>query len=349
LTTIEETITKLTELRLTSMATAVRELIQTAPGHQLSFEEKLGIVVDREWTERDNRRIARRLKDAKLVTRASLDSVICDPERGVDQGDHSATCDGQVDPVEAQHHRRRQDRRGQELLRRRASRFSLPHRASRRLLPRPATTRRTRLARAAGEYGSLLGKLSRIHVLVLDDFLLNPMTDAERRDLLEVIEDRYDRSSTVITTQVPRKLGTRRSSIRQSPTPSATASCTTPTCSNWAAPRCAGTRPFNRRNPPPPDPAYPPGHSSLRSGSARVGRDGCSSPAGTGARVERNAQASTCPLPRSARGFPLTKSMRRQRRSRRPTLQARARGSRNGRLQIVLSPLQLAAILENAL
>ena len=61
------------------------------------------------------------------------------------------------------------------------------------------------LARAAGEYGALLGKLSRVHVLVLDDFLLNPMTDAERRDLLEVIEDRYDRSSTVITTQMPTK------------------------------------------------------------------------------------------------------------------------------------------------
>lgn len=61
------------------------------------------------------------------------------------------------------------------------------------------------LARAAGEYGALLSKLSRVHVLVLDDFLLNPMTDAERRDLLEVIEDRYDRSSTVITTQVPTK------------------------------------------------------------------------------------------------------------------------------------------------
>ena len=61
------------------------------------------------------------------------------------------------------------------------------------------------LARAAGEYASLLGKLSRIDVLVLDDFLLNPMTDAERRDLLEVIEDRYDRTSTVITTQMPTK------------------------------------------------------------------------------------------------------------------------------------------------
>ena len=47
MTTIEETLTKLTELRLTSMAMAVRELMQTAPGHQLSFDEKLGIVVDR--------------------------------------------------------------------------------------------------------------------------------------------------------------------------------------------------------------------------------------------------------------------------------------------------------------
>jgi DNA replication protein DnaC len=61
------------------------------------------------------------------------------------------------------------------------------------------------LARAAGEYSSLLGKLSRIDVLVLDDFLLNPMNDVERRDLLEVVEDRYDKSSTVITTQVPTK------------------------------------------------------------------------------------------------------------------------------------------------
>jgi DNA replication protein DnaC len=62
------------------------------------------------------------------------------------------------------------------------------------------------LARAAGEYGSLLTKLSRVDVLVLDDFLLNPMTDVERRDLLEVIEDRYDRTSAVMTSQVPTKV-----------------------------------------------------------------------------------------------------------------------------------------------
>ena len=85
MTTIEETLTKLHELKLTSMAQAVRELMDTAPGHQLSFDEKLGLVVDREWADRDNRRLARRLKEAKLVTRASLDNVLCDPERGVDK------------------------------------------------------------------------------------------------------------------------------------------------------------------------------------------------------------------------------------------------------------------------
>jgi DNA replication protein DnaC len=85
LTTIEETITKLVEMKLVSMAQAVRDLMETAPGHQLSFDEKLGLVVDREWTERDNRRLSRRLKDAKLATRASLDNVLCDPERGIDK------------------------------------------------------------------------------------------------------------------------------------------------------------------------------------------------------------------------------------------------------------------------
>jgi hypothetical protein len=78
LTTIEETLTKLTEMRLTSMALAVRELMETSPGHQLSFEEKLGIVVDREWMERDNRRLSRRLKvrSSRAARRSTTSCVI---------------------------------------------------------------------------------------------------------------------------------------------------------------------------------------------------------------------------------------------------------------------------------
>jgi len=61
------------------------------------------------------------------------------------------------------------------------------------------------VARADGTYIERLNKLAQLHVLVLDDFLVSPIKDSERRDLLEVLEDRYDKSSTVITSQVPTK------------------------------------------------------------------------------------------------------------------------------------------------
>ena len=61
------------------------------------------------------------------------------------------------------------------------------------------------IARGDGSYVATLQRLAQVHVLVLDDFLIAPLKDHERRDLLEVLEDRYDRSSTVITSQVPTK------------------------------------------------------------------------------------------------------------------------------------------------
>jgi len=63
------------------------------------------------------------------------------------------------------------------------------------------------VARIAGAYASTLTRIAKVDVLVLDDFLLTPMKDTERRDLLEVLEDRYDRCSTVITSQLPTKSG----------------------------------------------------------------------------------------------------------------------------------------------
>src|SRR5688572_29048387 len=164
-------------MRLPSMALATRELLGSAPGNELSFEEKLGLIVDREWTERDNRRLARRLKDAKLGTRASLDNVLCDPERGIDKATirQLSTCSW----VQAKHNVVIVGKTGvgksylgsalADAACRKGYRsvfFRVP-----RLLEELA------LARLAGELGSLLGKLSRIDVLVLDDLLLNPMTD----------------------------------------------------------------------------------------------------------------------------------------------------------------------------
>lgn len=202
MTTIEETFTKLTDLKLIAMADATRELLAASPTHQLTFEEKLGIVVDREWAARDNRRTARRLKEAKLVTRASIEDVRCDPQRGIEK------------PLVRQLASCRWIREKQNVIVVGKTGVGKSYLAAaladcacragyRALFVRvPRLLEELALARISGTSSSLLGKLAKLDLIVLDDFLLNPMTDEQRRDLLEVFEDRYDRSSTVITTQL---------------------------------------------------------------------------------------------------------------------------------------------------
>ena len=82
---INETIQKLIDLKLHSLAKAVREMLEMPPDQQLTFEDKLGLLIDREWTERENRRVARRVKEARLSTRASPEEIITDAARGLDR------------------------------------------------------------------------------------------------------------------------------------------------------------------------------------------------------------------------------------------------------------------------
>ena len=202
---IEETIQKLITMRMPSMAEATREVLQSAPSHQMSFEEKLGLVVDREWSDRDNRRIARRLKEAKLGASASLEAIDCDAARGLDKAliRQLMTC---------QWAKQKQNvivtgatGTGKSFV---ASALAeaVCRQGLRAFFVRvPRIVEELAVARASGSYASSLAKISRIDVVVLDDFLLAPMKDAERRDLLEVLEDRYGRASTIITSQMPTK------------------------------------------------------------------------------------------------------------------------------------------------
>ena len=202
---IEETLQKLHALRLPTMAQATREMLESSPSHQLSFEDKLGIIVDREWTERDNRRVARRIREAKLSTRASLEAVECDAARGIDKSliKQLTTC---------QWAKSKQNvcvtgatGTGKSFLAAALAESACRHGLRALFVRVPRLVEDLAIARASGAYSSALAKLSRIDVLVLDDFLLAPMKDAERRDVLEVLEDRYERSSTVITSQLPTK------------------------------------------------------------------------------------------------------------------------------------------------
>lgn len=202
---IEETIQKLITMKMPSMAQATREVLQSSPSEHLSFEDKLGLVVDREWADRDNRRVARRIKEARLGTSASLEAIDCDPARGLDKGlvNQLMSC---------QWAKQKQNiiitgptGTGKSFL---ASALAetVCRKGLRALFVRvPRIVEELAVARVSGAYASTLAKISRIDVVILDDFLLTPMKDTERRDLLEVLEDRYGRASTIITSQMPTK------------------------------------------------------------------------------------------------------------------------------------------------
>lgn len=201
----EETIKKLLELKLDAMAKALRELLETAPGNGMSFEEQIGLLVEREWTDRRNRQLARRLKEAKLGMSACLEDVQCDPGRGVDKATirSLATC---------QWVSRKQNvvvvgacGVGKSFLGAALAQSACRNGYRALCMRVPRLLAELAIARADGTYVATLARIAKVHVLVLDDFLLTPIEDNERRDLLEVLEDRYGRTSTVITSQVPTK------------------------------------------------------------------------------------------------------------------------------------------------
>ena len=201
--TSEQTIEKLYDLKLGAMAEAFREMLSRADQGQLTFSERLGLLVDVEWTRREDNRLIRRLKAARLKVPASVEDVDLRTPRGIDRAFFAKLVDGGWIG-------RKQNLliTGPPGVGKSWIACALGHKACRdnrsvlyHRLPRLFEA--LALARGDGRYARLLKALSRVELLILDDWGLAPLTGEQRRDLLEVVDDRHQRGSTIITSQVP--------------------------------------------------------------------------------------------------------------------------------------------------
>lgn len=200
----QPTTDKLYEMRLGAMAEAWIEQQSSAELGGLSFDERFAMLVDAEHMARKNRRITRNLKQARLrIPEACLEDVDTAPRRGVEKSvlRQMMTCAWVQEKVNVLIQGPTgvgksylASALGQAACR---NGFTVAYRRVPRLFEELA------LARADGTYSKALTQLQKKDVLILDDLGLAAPKSAQRHDLLEVLEDRYDRTSTVVTSQLP--------------------------------------------------------------------------------------------------------------------------------------------------
>ncbi|MFH2002846.1 MAG: IS21-like element helper ATPase IstB [Planctomycetota bacterium] len=197
------TLEKLRSLKLSGMVKALEEQAGIPDLKELSFEERLGLLVDREVTERRNRKLQTLLKKAKLRLNASIEDIDYRHPRDLDKSLvlSLASCQwveehnniliigptGVGKSYLACALAQKACREGYRTLY-----FRLP-----RLLQELA------MARGDGRYGKMLINLAKNDLLVIDDWGLTPLDDHGRRDILEILEDRHNIRSTIFTSQLP--------------------------------------------------------------------------------------------------------------------------------------------------
>lgn len=194
---------KLSKLRLSAFRAALEEQLHNPQYADLPFEDRLGLLIDRECTHRDNNRLKRRLKAARLPQPATMEDLDLSPSRGLERRLVLQLAQGEwirqhlnilvLGPTGV----------GKTFLACALAHAACRHNFSVRYLRTSRLLHQTALAHADGSYPNLLDALARVQLLVLDDWLRDPLTRLQSQDLLEILDDRYHRASTLLATQVP--------------------------------------------------------------------------------------------------------------------------------------------------
>jgi DNA replication protein DnaC len=202
----QPTLEKLQGMHLNGMADAFRQQTQQTGLAELSFEERFGLLVDQEWIWRQNRALTRRLLQAKFRYRASAEDIDFRLARGLDRSLIRSLTQNSA----WVHQHQQIFLLGPTGLGKTWLACALAEKACRDgftafFRQAPKLFRDLALARAGGSLGSFLARLAKIDVLIVDDWANASLAETERRDFLEICEDRYQLRSTILTSQIPVK------------------------------------------------------------------------------------------------------------------------------------------------
>lgn len=199
---LEQTLQQLRSLRLHGMISALEQQLANPEFHQLSFEERISLLIDREMLDRNNRRVTGLLRKARLRQPACIEDINYKHPRGLDKHYMATliTCDF------IRHHHNLlitgSTGCGKSWLACAIGQQACRQGLSVKYVRVAKLIEELRIAHADGSYIAILNHIAKTDLLILDDFGIDQLSQQDHRDLLEIIEDRHKLKSTLITSQL---------------------------------------------------------------------------------------------------------------------------------------------------
>lgn len=201
----EITLTKMKQMKLYGMHSAFKTAIETGKTDDYTLDQFISMVIDAEYDDRNNRKIERMIKNARFHYKASIENMIYDSSRNIDRTKLLRLAECSFIEENENILLTGSTGAGKSYI---ATALGYQACIQGYRVMYFNTTRlfsKLKMAKADGSYLKELAKIERHHVIILDDFGLQPLDSQNRIALLEIMEDRNSKGSMIVTSQIPVK------------------------------------------------------------------------------------------------------------------------------------------------